>query len=156
MGSSVVSSLPETSLSEEWHSCGVTWHYYNSFRSICPSSSWEANQKTRRPHWWPRGRLCWHGRARGLHWWTFGGRNGTKGGQGPREGRDGFIIYCYYCKESSYMKYQYPLMKEKSVRGAHISVTLSDDGSYEVNLKSFKCYSSNRTHKLSIPLSLPL
>jgi len=42
MRNPIVSSLPETLLSEDCRSCGVIWHYYNNLRLICTRSSGEA------------------------------------------------------------------------------------------------------------------
>jgi len=78
---STVSSISEISLSEECCFCGVTWHYNNNLRSICPSSSGEVDQGTKGPHWWSRRRPCWHEGTRGHTGGLFDGRGGTRGGE---------------------------------------------------------------------------
>ena len=44
----------------------------------------------------------------------------------------------------------------KPSRGAHVSTTLPDNEQLRTSLSNSRCSNSNRTHKLSLSLSLPL
>ena len=75
----------------------------SSVRLICLSSSGKATAGGR-----GGGRVDMEERW-GLTGGRFGGRGGTSGGRGPRGGReDGYMVYCYYCKEPDRTKHQCP------------------------------------------------
>ena len=48
-----------------------------------------------------------------------------------------------------------PILKGKTTRGAHISMILPDE-QLDVRLSSFRCSSSNKTHKLNLSFSVAL
>ena len=123
IGSSCVSSLSETSFLKDNRSWGDIWYYYNILRSICPSSTREADRR-----WTGGGYADMDGRGGYIGEW-LGGHDSTKGGQESlRKGkRDSSAICCYYCKEPGHTKYQWTLLKGKPARGAHIFATLPHD-----------------------------